>query len=232
MKLYGATASPFVRKCRIVLEEKGLPYELENPVPGLHPLGKMPVLHDGDVVVPDSSVISAYLEKTHPLPALYPEDPAELARALFLEEYGDTQMSEGMGAIVLERIVKPNLLGQPTDVPRLKQLLESASTRWRGKATSAAKLPRPVTRGRSSRRVTDRPTKRMSGPRRRGSRAQRRADALRRRGELVDRDAERRERVVDGVDDGSGRADRAALAQSLGLGEGCLRFRLHVMDFD
>src|SRR5262245_32233941 len=33
-----------------------------------------------------------------------------------------------------------------------------------GKATSAAKAPRPVTNGRSSRRVTERPTKLMSGP--------------------------------------------------------------------
>src|SRR6516164_8450340 len=33
----------------------------------------------------------------------------------------------------------------------------------RGKAISAAKAPRPVTNGRSSRRVTERPTKLMSG---------------------------------------------------------------------
>jgi glutathione S-transferase len=138
MKLYGAPQSPFVCKVRIVLEEKGLPYEIEGPAPGLHPLGKMPVLRDGEVVVPDSSVICAYLEKKHPSPALYPDAPADFARALFLEEYADTQMSEGMGAIVLERIVKPNFLKQPTDVPRLQQLLHSASTRWFGKPSSAA----------------------------------------------------------------------------------------------
>jgi glutathione S-transferase len=143
MKLYGVPQSPFVRKVRIVLEEKGLPYELESPIPGQHPMGKMPVLRDGDVLVPDSSVISAYLEKTHPSPALYPEAPADFARALFLEEYADTQMSEGMGAIVLERIVKPNFLGQPTDVPRLEQLLESARARWCGKPSSASGQPIP-----------------------------------------------------------------------------------------
>src|SRR5512134_3404677 len=137
MQLYGVPLSPFVRKVRIALEEKGLPYQLEGPNPALHPLGKMPVLRDGEVVVPDSSVICAYLERKHPSPALYPEDPAELARALFLEEYADTQMSEGMGAIVLERIVKPHMLGQPTDEVRLRQLLEAASTRWLGKPSSA-----------------------------------------------------------------------------------------------
>jgi glutathione S-transferase len=141
MQLYGVPLSPYVRKVRIVLEEKGLPYRLEGPNPALHPLGKMPVLRDGEVVVPDSSVICAYLEKRHPSPALYPEDPAELARALFLEEYADTQMSEGMGAIVLERIVKPRMLGQPTDEARLAQLLEGVSTRWFGKPSSAAGQP-------------------------------------------------------------------------------------------
>ena len=143
MKLYGAPQSPFVRKVRIALEEKGLPYEIENVVPGLHPLGKMPVLRDGDLVIPDSSVICAYLEKTHPAPALYPTEPAEFARALFLEEYADARMSEGMGLIVLERFVKPHMLGQPTDEVRLRELLESASTRWFGRPTSAGGQPIP-----------------------------------------------------------------------------------------
>src|SRR4029453_6651234 len=143
MKLYGVPQSPFVCKVRVALFEKGLSYEMENPVPGQHPMGKMPVLRDGEVLIPDSSVICAYLERTHPSPALYPEDPADYARALFLEEYADTQMSEGMGAIVLERIVKPNFLKQPTDEPRLRELLASASTRWFGKPTSPAGQPVP-----------------------------------------------------------------------------------------
>src|SRR5262249_43128317 len=61
---------------------------------------------------------------------------------------------------------------------------------------------------------------------------QRRADALRRRREFVDRDIERRERVVDGVDDCSGRADGAALAEPLGLGDGGLAQRLQMVNLD
>lgn len=145
MKLYGARRSPFVRKVRIVLEEKGIPYELEEIVPvpktpellALSPLGKIPILEDGGAVVPDSSVICAYLEKKHPSPALIPEDPAELARALFLEEYADSHMSESMGAIALERFVKPNLLGQPTDEARLAELLEAVTARWFGTPAAA-----------------------------------------------------------------------------------------------
>src|SRR5262249_37116879 len=96
------------------------------------------------------------------------------------------------------------------------------------KATSAAKAPRPVTNGRSSRRVTERPTKLMSGLARRANRAQRGADALRRRRKLVDRDAERGEGIVDGVDDRRRGADGAAPAQPLRLGDGRLCRRLDI----
>jgi len=133
MKLYGVNGSPFVRKVRVVLEEKTLPYETEQLVsmPGsktpahlaMHPMGKIPILRDGDVVVPDSSVICAYLEKKHPSPALYPNDPAEFAKALFLEEYADTRMFEVLGPILFERIVKRFVFQQEPDEARVAELL-------------------------------------------------------------------------------------------------------------
>jgi glutathione S-transferase len=143
MKVHGVPQSPFVRKVLIALHEKAIAFELAPPAPQLHPQGKMPVLVDGDVVVPDSSVICAYLERKHPAPPLYPEEPAELARALYLEEYADARMAEGMGAIVLERIVKPQMLGQPTDEKLLAQLQGAARERWFGESRSAAGQPLP-----------------------------------------------------------------------------------------
>jgi len=134
MKLYGANPSPFFRKARVVLEEKGIPYETEPLVPipktpellALHPMGKIPILRDGDTVVPDSSVICAYLERKFPAPALYPEAPADLAKALFLEEYADTRMGETLGGVFFERVVKPNVFRQPSDESRVEALLEDA----------------------------------------------------------------------------------------------------------
>jgi len=131
MQLYGATPSPFFRKVRVVLEEKGIPYQIENLLPvsktpellALHPMGKIPILRDGAVVVPDSSVICAYLEKKHPAPSVYPDDPADFAKALFLEEYADTKMIDVLGQIFFERFVKPNVLKQPTDEARVKEKL-------------------------------------------------------------------------------------------------------------
>ena len=124
----GGKLSPFVRKVLVACEEKGIPYAAEDLVPfpktpellALNPLGKIPILQDGDFVIPDSSVIIAYLERLHLTPALYPEDPQEVARALFLEEYADTKLAEVCGAFLFERIIKPNFFQQETDEKRLK----------------------------------------------------------------------------------------------------------------
>jgi len=126
MKLYGGPRSPYFRKARVVLEEKGIPYQIERMVPvpktpellALHPMGKIPILRDGDVVVPDSSVICAYLERVQPVPALYPQDAAQFAAALFLEEYSDTRMGEIIGGINFETFVKPQILHQQPDLAR------------------------------------------------------------------------------------------------------------------
>ena len=96
-KLLGAFGSPFVRKAYVALTEKGIPFEHEQVIPfgvsaeyrKISPLGKIPAYQDGDKTLADSSVIIAYLERTHPQPALYPSDAYDYARALWFEEYGD-----------------------------------------------------------------------------------------------------------------------------------------------
>ena len=131
MKLLGIPLSPYFRKVRVVLEEKGVAYETEPLVAvvktpelmAMNPLGKIPILVDGDRNVPDSSVICAYLERLHPKPALYPADAGDYAHALFLEEYADTLMNDVMGGIVFERYVKPTFMNQEPDEARVEELL-------------------------------------------------------------------------------------------------------------
>ncbi len=83
MKLVIARPSPFARKARIALQEKGLPHEVvvDNPwvdaaVGKVNPLGKVPalVLDDGRTLF-DSRVIVEYLETLGAPPALIPRDP-------------------------------------------------------------------------------------------------------------------------------------------------------------
>jgi len=117
--VYGASLSPFVRKVQVVLAEKGVDYKLEqvnpfSPPPefaSISPLKRVPVFRDTDVpepnTLPDSSIICDYLEHKFPAPALYPADPFQRARALWFEEYADSQMAQNLvRALFFERIVK------------------------------------------------------------------------------------------------------------------------------
>ena len=81
----------------------------------ISPLGKIPCLQDGDFPLPDSSCIIAYLERTHPKPALYPEDPKEFGRALFLEEYADSKLIETLGPVFFQRVVRKLIFKQESD---------------------------------------------------------------------------------------------------------------------
>lgn len=121
-KLFGANVSPFVRKCRAYLAEKGIAYEYESVNPfqppsfyrQISPLGKIPALLDGDRPIADSTAICIYLERCNPTPALYPADNYEYAHALWLEEYIDSGMMPVAGAGVFRPLVLgPVAMNQP-----------------------------------------------------------------------------------------------------------------------
>ena len=60
------SASPFTVKAEALLAMSGLPYELQRVSdPRKAPRGKLPVLLDGDAVVPDSEHIRTHLERVH-----------------------------------------------------------------------------------------------------------------------------------------------------------------------
>lgn len=132
-KIHGIALSPFVRKVRVALAEKGIDYEVDPVMPinvsaeyrRISPLGKIPAYTDGDKALADSSVICAYLERMHPTPALYPAEAYAYARALWFEEYADGGLVPVAGGKVFyERIVKPGFLKQPTDEATVTQALE------------------------------------------------------------------------------------------------------------
>lgn len=109
MQLIGSIASPFVRKVRVTLAEKGIecPFVLENvwgpgtTIQELNPLGKVPclILDDGSALY-DSRVICEYLDASKPLNPLIPAaGPARLAVRRW-EALGDGVLD----AIVLVRL--------------------------------------------------------------------------------------------------------------------------------
>ena len=130
----GASVSPFVRKVRTFLAEKGIAYEHDpvnpfSPPAGwreVSPLGKIPALRDGDRTLADSSVICAYLERRFPNPALYPSDHFEYARALWFEEFMDGGFTSIAGPkVFMPLVLAPLLGGKPVD-PAAEKAAEEA----------------------------------------------------------------------------------------------------------
>jgi glutathione S-transferase len=129
--VHGVSASPFVRKTRVFLAEKGIDYELEPVMPGMvsdefrkmSPLAKVPVYQDGDFILPDSSAICAYLEKQTPDPALYPSAAKPFGQALWYEEYADTKLVEVTSAIFFQRFVQVKIYKQAADEEIVRQAM-------------------------------------------------------------------------------------------------------------
>lgn len=110
--IYGSPVSPFVRKVAGVCIAKDVAYEIESInvfdppqwFRDISPMKRIPVLRDRSVAeagiagtIADSSAICAFVERKHPAPALYPEDPMALGTALFIEEYADTALAAAGG---------------------------------------------------------------------------------------------------------------------------------------
>ena len=123
LKVIGAGMSPYVRKVRAVLAEKGLAYAHEPLMPfgpnpeyrKLNPLGKIPTLTDGDKVIPDSSAILVYLEKLAPSPALISADAYLAARTVWFEEYADATLVPAVVPYFAQRVLLPLVMKKAGD---------------------------------------------------------------------------------------------------------------------
>jgi len=131
LNVIGSGVSPYVRKVCVFLAEKNLSYEHDPMIPmnvsdeykKKSPLGKIPCLeHDGRPI-PDSSVICDYLERVFPDPPLYPEDPYDRARALFLEEYADTKMVDAGIAVFQERVLAKRFFQREPEQAKVDQAI-------------------------------------------------------------------------------------------------------------
>ena len=104
---WGTLRSTHAAKTKVVLEEKRLPYRIENMPPGnlwkkppemvaRHPLGKVPYIeHDGFTIY-DSTVINEYLEERFSWPHLMPpHDPVARAKIRMIEQFADEAILVG-----------------------------------------------------------------------------------------------------------------------------------------
>ena len=121
--LVGYPVSPFVRKTRVALEQKGIAYDLDPVVPytdrasvlKINPAGTVPVLLPGEdqSPIPESADIVAWSDTKVPLPALVPLNPEQHQRALQIQHFADTQMAQVFGGMMFgQRIVVPFYFGK------------------------------------------------------------------------------------------------------------------------
>jgi glutathione S-transferase len=132
-RVIGSYLSPYVRKVLVVLDQKGVPYEIDPIVPffgddrfsKLSPLRRVPVLIDDQTTLCDSSIICQYLEERYPEPSLYPRDISMRARARWLEELADTRLGDVLIWRLFNQIaIGPGVWGEKTDREAIEKTLK------------------------------------------------------------------------------------------------------------
>ena len=108
MKLIGATASPYVRKVRIVMAEKKLDYQFleedvwaaDTVIMASNPLGKVPALvtDDGETWF-DSPIIAEYIELLGIAPAMVPREPKAALAIKQIEALADGIMDAALVSV-------------------------------------------------------------------------------------------------------------------------------------
>ncbi len=116
MVLYSGTTCPFSQRCRFVLHEKGMDFEIKDidlfnrpeDINVMNPYGQVPILVERDLVLYESNIINEYIDERFPHPQLMPADPVMRARTrLFLFNF-EREIFVHVG--VLERAGNPKAM--------------------------------------------------------------------------------------------------------------------------
>lgn len=137
--LFGLERSVYTRIARLALEEKAVPYSLQEveifgpegaPKEHFqrHPFGRIPVLQHGALSLYETSAIARYVDEAFPGPALQPTSPSQRARMNqvigILDSYAYRPMVWG---IFVQRVRVP-LSGGTPDEPQIAKSLQSSAT--------------------------------------------------------------------------------------------------------
>ena len=96
MVLYSGTTCPFSQRCRFVLFEKGMDFEIKDvdlfnkpeDINVMNPYGQVPILVERDLILYESNIINEYIDERFPHPQLMPPDPVMRVRVrLFLYSF-------------------------------------------------------------------------------------------------------------------------------------------------
>jgi stringent starvation protein A len=102
MTLYSGTTDPYSHRCRIVLFEKGMDFQVidvdlankPEDLAVINPHNTVPVLVERELVLEQANIINEYIDERFPHPQLMPADPVMRARArLFLHNFEEQLFS-------------------------------------------------------------------------------------------------------------------------------------------
>lgn len=125
MRLYSGTTCPYSHRCRIVLYEKGMDFEVidvdlmnrAEDIAVINPYNRVPVLVERDLILYEANIINEYIDERFPHPQLMPPDPVMRGRARLLlhrfeqELYSQVDIIEqgGKNADKARGVVRDNL---------------------------------------------------------------------------------------------------------------------------
>ena len=126
MVLYSGITCPFSQRCRFVLFEKGMDFEIVDvdifnkpeDLAVMNPYNQVPVLVERDLILYESNIINEYIDERFPHPQLMPGDPVLRARSrLFLysfekELFSHVQMLEKTDASTKEQNLARNAIAE------------------------------------------------------------------------------------------------------------------------
>jgi RNA polymerase-associated protein len=89
MTLYSGTTDPYSHRCRIVLFEKGMDFQVidvdltnkPEDLAVINPHNEVPVLVERDLVLQQANIINEYIDERFPHPQLMPADPVMRSKA-------------------------------------------------------------------------------------------------------------------------------------------------------
>ena len=135
IELFAHPFSSYCQKAIIAFYEKDVPFELRMLEPGspaaeelarLWPIGKFPVLREGDRVVPEATSIIEYLEVHHPGPVrLIPEDPDLAIEVRMMDRFFDNYVATPQQKLVFD-LIRPQGERDPRGVAEARALLDKA----------------------------------------------------------------------------------------------------------
>ena len=142
MKLYGSPTSPYVRKARVLVNEKKLaceflhedPWPADSPIPARNPLGKVPVLDIGDgKYLFESVLVVHYLDQFDGKP-LTPADKADYWEAQWWEALGQGILDAAVARVLESRRPLEKQMAEKTarEESRIHRASAAGEARFKG----------------------------------------------------------------------------------------------------